>query len=402
MLPFLDILVYIESIDRANKTVLLDFVDSVGFGDFQSLLGRERNYSGPSMVLLRNYSGKRVQQNTIYSISEKTVTELNSQNLIHSYGVSDNAKEVGQDSFVVGYSIDLGNQSEFFGRTISLGEKFFGENESDQSREFLSWINDQTFGNLTAVVRDVGHGNWNELWRNETLLILFDGGAPSLASKAEVIRHIGARDSIIRNCSPGLIISHWDLDHYHALVGMSDETLARFSYVICRNNPPTRTGRELHARLTNHLTENRIFNIVAEAQVKRKVPLKLLSDPSDSILLFNSHYHKDRNRSGILLAIRNSRSSIVFSGDAHYSQISDYILPHLQYPHAHHLVVPHHGGTAGKFIYNYRKIMPGSAIISVGTNSYKHPNEANISNLHQLRFSVSQTRFKKQDITITL
>ena len=399
-----DILVYIESIDREKKTILLDFTDSEQLGNFQGLMQAEVNYDRPSMLLLRNYNGKRVQPNTTYRVKKSFIEGLFSENAIRTYGSSEDAKAEDQASFVIGYTIDLANRDEFFGKAFSLksGEKLFRDTAYKRAEELLEWISEKTSGNLTAIIRDVGQANWNEIWKDNSLLMLYDAGAPSQASKTEVLNHIGSREHDITNCTPGIIVSHWDLDHYHSLAGMSDATLSQLSFVICRSDPPTHTSQVLYNRLTKHLSSNRLFDIPAEDRVKRKVPLKLLSNPSHNTLVFNAHYHKDRNRSGILFAVRNTKSSIVFPGDAYYSQISDYILPHLQYPHTHHLVVPHHGGEAGKFKYDFKMMRPANAIISVGVNSFNHPKHQNINSLSNLRFRVSQTRIKKQDIAINL
>ena len=79
------------------------------------------------------------------------------------------------------------------------------------------------------------------------------------------------------------------------------------------------------------------------------------------------------------------------------------VLPHLNFKHKHHLVVPHHGGKAGKYVYKLPKnVIPDKAIISVGPNKYKHPLSIYTSALTTDRFSVLKTQKVKNDITINL
>lgn len=94
---------------------------------------------------------------------------------------------------------------------------------------------------------------------------------------------------------------------------------------------------------------------------------------------------------------------MILSGDALYEQLSRDILVDLNFQHTHHLLVPHHGGKAGRFKYARPfKTLFGNAIISVGKNPYGHPIENNIESLRGVGFHVRQTRFEKQDIVISL
>jgi len=91
-------------------------------------------------------------------------------------------------------------------------------------------------------------------------------------------------------------------------------------------------------------------------------------------MIYNAQHHKNRNISGIVISLKTKESSVILSGDCHYEQISVDVLPHLNFKHKHNLVVPHHGGKAGNYIYNLPKnVTPDNAIISVGPNNYGHP-----------------------------
>ena len=83
--------------------------------------------------------------------------------------------------------------------------------------------------------------------------------------------------------------------------------------------------------------------------------------------------------------------------------VSDDIASSLNYENETNLIVPHHGGKAGKYkhILN-KKIIPNKAIISVGQNHYGHPMKSYISNLKQDKFKILSTKKNNNDILINL
>lgn len=187
---------------------------------------------------------------------------------------------------------------------------------------------------------------------------------------------------------------------------MSDTTLSSFSYIVCRDILPTFTSRVLFSRFKKILSSERIFSIRSAERIKGEVPLQLISDSNNQVLIFNAHLHKDRNRNGIVLVIRTAKSSVIFSGDVHYSQISNWVLSHVNYSSRNYFIVPHHGGNAGKFVYalkgEYRHFFPAVALVSVGRNSYGHPLIANLGGLRASGFLLQRTDLASGDLTINL
>jgi beta-lactamase superfamily II metal-dependent hydrolase len=123
------------------------------------------------------------------------------------------------------------------------------------------------------------------------------------------------------------------------------------------------------------------------------------------LILYNACQNRSRNKSGIALSIRKSATSVILSGDYDYSQISKYMLPDFNYKCSHYLVVPHHGGKAGKFVYAASPLnILEDAIISVGPNPYcpRHPHMSNINNLRGSGFSVVRTDLLINDYEILL
>ena len=391
------ILVYIESFNKQAGTVLMDFIDSNEFNAFNSRLNFNNNVGNASMILVKNYFQKKIQENTIYLIKNETIDLLFQKQSI-------NFGNNNIDSFVIGYEITLDTSIEnLFKKSIYMSQlDLFLKGIRSFRTSNINELSISVKGNVKANIRNVGQGNWNELITDNLTSIVFDIGAPINAKKEEVLLIINNREFIYQENKPILLISHWDIDHYHALVAMEDKTLASFSYVIFRDYRPTLTSRIIFGRFERNLERNKIISLSSEPKVKGKAILKLLSPENSQILIFNASEHKDRNRNGIVLLIRTANSSIIFSGDVYYYQLSEYVLNHINYDHNHYLVVPHHGGNAGKFIYELKQAKPNDAIISVGTNTYKHPSQQNRDKLREMGFKKIKLTSEIKDIEVNL
>ena len=390
-----EILVYLESYDKRGGNVLFDFIDSNEFDSFNIILNLNPLKS-PSMVFVSGYYLKPVRENTIYTIKKETINRLNEQGLI---------VQNLEGSFIIGYQLLLNDTIEsLFEHSVALNEtEIFFRNVYVPRTGDVNHIPSMIKGRLSFKIRNVEQANWNELYLNHKAWIIYDAGAPFLAGRKEVLHMIENREDLYRSDSPGLFISHWDVDHYHSLVAMSDETIKRFAFVVCRDHLPTLTSRILFGRFSALLSSDKVFSISAGPSVKGSTPLTLISDPNNQILIFVGHEHKDRNRSGIVLVIRTANSNVIFSGDVHYHQLSEYVLPYIGYPGRHYLVVPHHGGNAGKFSYEVEsKAKMASAIISVGKNPYGHPFKKNTDSLNRLGFSILKTNILRSDIEVDM
>lgn len=389
-----DIYVYIEEFNRKKGTILLDFFDSHYYQVFINEIGIEYNLSRPTMILLNGYK-RNIQENTIYRINLDVIDILkNNINLVSQK----------EDSFLIGFTINVEQIEErIFGSAISI-KKLDGYyfNRSIDLSKFTFDIS----GKLKVIVRNVGHGNWNEILSNDDVKIVFDAGASLNDSKSDIRTIIDNRNIAYNDAKPILILSHWDKDHYHALLGMTDSELKNnFSAFICRNCQPTLTARKLFSRIENALGIMNTYPISANTKnTKRGVVLfKNVNPITDKIVLYNAEENKNRNISGLVISVKSKNSSVILSGDCHFGQISRDILPHLNFKHRHHLVVPHHGGNAGKYIYEIPKnVIPGKAIISSGKNNYGHPLTKNIDSLKSDRYIVEQTVRTNNDITIQL
>jgi hypothetical protein len=177
-----------------------------------------------------------------------------------------------------------------------------------------------------------------------------------------------------------------------------------FSGFICRDYVPTLTSRILFRKIRDAVGTQNTYAIPPEPKLGRGGPHFFnLTSEKRQVVIYNAQQHKNRNISGIALSIKSKNGSMILPGDAHYNQISRDILGNLNFKSDHYLVVPHHGGKAGKYVYSVPpKITVRDAVISVGENSYHHPIESNVDCLETSRFRVLRTDRVGTDIMINL
>lgn len=394
-----DVLVYIEEFNKDAGTVLFDFIDSNEYKLFTSLTDGFFDLDKPTMVLLNNYKMRTIQENTIYSIKPEVIETWQEQ-------ISNTSNNL--NSLLIRYIIDVSiTKGELFSTSVSINDSFdFYYNDSMNGRGNCSQISFPFSGKISITVRNVGQGNWNEIIFDEEVKIVYDAGAPMNASRTEVTRIIGNRNILYSSSRPILILSHWYKDHYHALLGMTNVQLEHnFSAFICRDRVPNVTSRILFGRVSTAIGLANTFTISADQRQVRGGPtyLRNVTPRTKQIVLYNAQHHKNRNISGLLLSVKSARASVILTGDAHYEQISRDILPHLNYTHQHNLIVPHHGGKAGAYIYETPPLMTvDKAVISVGANRYGHPDAKYIASLKADNFFIQQTSVLLDDILIKL
>lgn len=83
----------------------------------------------------------------------------------------------------------------------------------------------------------------------------------------------------------------------------------------------------------------------------------------------------------------------IFPGDCEYSMWPDDIWKYLQCNH--NLIVPHHCGAMAMEMLESNSFNQRTAVISVGKNTYGHPNAEHKFNLQQLGYDVIETKNKK-------
>lgn len=389
-----DILVFIEEINREENIVIFDFLDSNELEKFNTALKIQGDVLKASMAKINNYKQKSIRENTVYAIDRNVLLSLRL-----------NIESI-ENSYLFGYSISLPNGTDFlFKSSVTIGEQDRYQIGAIVRGGATNNILDISLrGQIDVIVRNIGQGNWNEVYTNNEIKVVYDAGAPMNATKEVVRQHIGNKVNEYLDSKPCLILSHWDKDHYHSLVGMSDSELKCFASFICPEIRPNLTSRILFGRIEQAIGRNNIYTVSNIPKVKG-IPstLGLISPAGNNFMIFNSTYHKDRNQAGIVLAIKTILSSIILPADGHYTPLSNCILPILNHTHAHNLVVPHHGGNGGAYNYDmYPGTTAGRAVISVGSNRYGHPKLAYTRALTLDSFQVLKTQTVGADITINL
>jgi hypothetical protein len=391
-------IVYIEKYDAETNIVLIDFFDSNQFSLFNLFINLNYNWQEkPTMIEIRNYKLKKLREGSYYRINRITWLQIFELGLL----------TFREDSLLIGFTIELTDKvQEMFlkTKTFTEAERFFSR--LDQTTSFI--INESSIPksiSLEVIIKNVGQGSWNEVLSDGNVEIVFDCGVLYTTSKIDVKALALSRDSVYQKDAPILILSHWDVDHYHLLLAFSDKAISQFKLIIHRGIIPTLTARKVKTRFDT-LNTNVKISLAPEAKNKRKKVGYLTGytfSKDSTIILFNGSVTTSRNKSGIGLLIRKPQTSIILSADYYYHQVSRYILPLLNYSHNHYLIIPHHGGKAGNFVYNTGKLtVLKDAIASVGKNPYGHPDKINMNNLNLVGFNTVRTDVLKSDYVLKL
>jgi beta-lactamase superfamily II metal-dependent hydrolase len=237
----------------------------------------------------------------------------------------------------------------------------------------------QVFGDdspLELAVIDCGQGNWNEV-RSPKSILIYDIGASMRYSRAEVEQLVRNRALAMETREIKTFISHWDVDHYQALLVMSNADLSKLGSVTAPSQMPDTSTLQL---LTKNLAAAgvKLYSLPPASPTSaagRRIVLCHDSNLSSSqIQLFRASPGSSRNQTGIVLAVIGPRRTAILTGDHHYSKILE-ALPAYLPKNPVVMVAPHHGGKAGTFdLSSWRRVFPQMEVaISVGLNSYGHP-----------------------------
>lgn len=196
--------------------------------------------------------------------------------------------------------------------------------------------------NIKLIVRDVGCGNWNEV-RTDDFLLLYDLGGDIKYTNHEMRQIVGRA---MLNQEYGVIISHWDLDHYRAILELTDDELKLMKYIIVPTKMPN--TKEL-IKTINRLNafDIPICVIPPSNRTGRKINLTSLG-VMGIFELYRSSDGSKINQSGIVLSVEGNNKVGILTGDHHYNQLHESVFSS-QNVKPFIFVVPHHGGNAGVF-----------------------------------------------------
>lgn len=249
-------------------------------------------------------------------------------------------------------------------------------------------------------VVDCGQGNWNEIHTKSKALI-YDLGASSDFTQFQIQSLVNRRFSAFGKRKIEIVISHWDMDHFQSLKYLTGSHLSRVKAVYGPDNlPPSNVYKDAMNNLSKH---NVKCFLVAPTTARKgnRIDLNLLSS-SKNVDFFRAVKGGSRNQTGIVLAVKGKHKIALLTGDHHYSKILDAI--HNRYSGKRIvLVAPHHGGEAGNLSVSAwkRKFVNITCAISVGRNSYGHPNQ-NLSKLTLLQTSSPDRTDATGDITYNI
>ncbi|WP_157976231.1 hypothetical protein [Lewinella sp. IMCC34191] len=375
---------YIEYFNRVSQDVIVDFLDS---NDWSNLINA-RDITR-SMFHLKNYSGKRLNVGSYYKLNINIFKEELIEYLPYD------------QSYIIDGVIDLENfEGEVFGAAQSISANESWERNIDQPNCQLILDKEKIKYPSLFIAKNVGQGSWNEIYSNEKLEFIFDIGASFRYSKKEIDLLVAMPNNRYINENPNVIISHWDVDHYHCLKALSDIAIVKFSKFVFRNRLPNLTARVIFSRI-RRLNPSCLIAIEPFEKGDKHSLIKILD--LGQYLIYNSRIHRNRNRNALTMCIRTKKRSVILPADCHYEEINDCMLSDLCYPHNNYLIVPHHGGKAGKVVYNSNSnFVNKDAIISVGKNSYGHPLSSTVKSLESLNFKVHQTNHTLKDYRLEL
>ncbi len=309
-----------------------------------------------SLVLLEGYTGRRLREGSYYRILPETLRQLEFQ--------------VYAESSLIGYRVALSSRvPELFGETYRPKFDYeFGlrpvEMEFPQFRDAKD---------VELIVYDVGQGNWNEVVLDGQAVLVYDLGCTYTATPDEMSSKLRIAVQRYLTDKPILVLSHWDLDHY-ALLKAIENPESLFSFALVRTPPPTLTARMIFSRLRQKLGVR--FSSTGGATLPRQKPnpLELYTRFSQQLFIYRARQNSSRNMSGFVCVVRTSESIAILPADHHYDQIKQYLCDR-ESKKNEYLVVPHHGGHAGKLVLPEIGKLNRQAIVSVGTNGYNHPRD---------------------------
>jgi beta-lactamase superfamily II metal-dependent hydrolase len=393
-----EILVTLESYNKKENTLLLDFIDEKHYLRFNGILEANEfvgvSDKGASMLYIINFQdNKRFKEGAYYNIDKEAIKTMADQIAIE------------EDSAVIRYRINLkGKEVKSLFSISRINKEYLNiiNKVADTNNDFL--INGSVINNtIKLIVRNVGQGSWNEFVINDKPEIIFDIGTTYHAKKNEVKRLMSLRDKDYQQSKPIIILSHWDVDHYHMLLEAEDDTIKSITQFIYRATIPNKTSKGLIKRF-NKLNPQALIPIIEKSAAPKRSSddLEFYKQIKSAFSIYNGSENANRNKGGMLLIYSSATFAVVCGADFHYSQINDFVLPNLNYSHAHYLIVPHHGGEAGKVVYKIKNAQFQDAIISVGKNNYGHPFQTVKDDLTLLKFKPIDFRVRQSGLDYEL
>ena len=224
-------------------------------------------------------------------------------------------------------------------------------------------------------VWNVGQGNYNELIANDKPYIIYDAGTQVIGKSGGVKKYKQRLHNELGKEKPMFVLSHWHTDHYSLLFSLGNNELREFERFVMPSYVKNLSVFLFVARL------NLIGADVAMIKLPHNSKWKEYPIIDDRTCLYaNKYEHNSINDSGLCLFVKGENGNVMLSGDCKYTiaegQAKEAIKKMTAEGKDLHLVVPHHGGNAGKTVtFNVPEAKNKFGYVSVGVNDYGHPKE---------------------------
>lgn len=387
---------YIEKVNRKENFVLLDFINESEYSTAINYCNINSTEYGGTMILMRPKADCNFKYPTEGKIYNTTL-----ENFYSVFNLNQGQPAIENDSPDILLEIDLTEYSS------QMASRIFN-NGSYPSKTFFSYINSEISSKDTdlvipeidsVIVKNVGHGNWNQIICKNGRGIMFDFGCSVIYSNSE-------RRNLLHN-NPlnkftDLIISHWDIDHYNLINSANATELSYIKNVYA----PIASVNLMCQKAIKKLSAANITYLppIAQRLQKRVISLHEYSS-GNNWSLFCGEQSKNKNLSGLALAVYNNQDCVYFCADHSFKQTLDdmyNILTNKTSDLTHHFIVPHHGGKAGT--YNLKRFNSsgscGKAVASSAKNPYGGPKQDTITLFKSLGFNWEETEKAKNDIII--
>lgn len=404
-----EIHLYAEEYDPYSGDLWLDFVR---MEDFYSFFGNDINDGSgymPSMIYVRGLrpgdQKERIRTGDVLSVSRNALHPLLDDPVFFDMERADVPASVRLMPSADRFSYMLRE-----GAARNLGRRAGGRDflPEPQIAEKLNrnWIGGPCAAeNLAAPfqlsVWDVGQGNTNSLSDGKNLT-LFDLGCSINYTRAQQVQILDRHaDFIGKHARVTLIVSHWDLDHYNLLCNADTDLIESLCCVFVPLQPMGVTAKQILNRLAAHCRF-----------VKALAPFQKSAGGANHMHavrrgrnydLFIGERSADKNRSGLAMYVTGGKEAVFLTADHDNDQIwgDMYAGFRRRSQNALHAVVPHHGGRCGKPSVP-PCVHPLKAAVSVGKNTYKHPNQHVMDVYQTAGFELLRTDWERSDIGISV
>ena len=216
---------------------------------------------------------------------------------------------------------------------------------------------------VDLLVWNVGQGNCNEIrigGEKGEPYVIFDAGTDILRDKKQfAVRKRMVESRLMKGDLPLFMLSHWHTDHYSLLIAQSDRTLSNVLNYVMPSYVKNLSVFLFIARL-NWLGNSNI-DMVKLPYTCRWLDEKL----NENLMLYANRYeHNNVNDSGLTLFVKGPNGNVMLPGDCKYTLAEGETNEAIEKMGAKNrnlcLVIPHHGGNAGKTI-SYK--VPGAKAI---------------------------------------